>query len=71
MSSIGKGPKHGKVNKKSGMPFHCELVPIYSKGSRAQFYTKSHFETMEPSNGFEPNIVQNVCLVSIMVIHTK
>ena len=27
------GPKHGKVNKKSGMPFHYETIFIYSKGN--------------------------------------
>ena len=27
------GPKHGKVNKKGGMPFHYDTIFIYSKGS--------------------------------------
>ena len=63
ISSIGKGPKHGNANKKKewlAPSINCVTIFIYSKGSRAQFYSKSHFETTKSSNGSKPKIVQNV-----------
>ena len=44
-----------KVNNKSGMPFHCAIL-LYCKGSRLNSI-QNHFEIVEPSNMFEPNIV--------------
>ena len=40
-----------------------EVGSIYTK--------KSHFKTMETTNRFEPNIVQNLCLVIIMELHME
>ena len=48
-----------------------EIVSIQVLCHKAQFYTKCHFKTMEPSNGFEPKIIENLCLISIMKIHMK
>ena len=43
-----EGLEHGKVNKKSGMPFH--------------------FDTMQPSNGFKPNIKDNLYIIGVIEV---
>lgn len=52
------------------MPFQCATISINKIGSRLN-YLESHFETMEPYNGFEPNIVQNFYVVNIMLLCMK
>jgi hypothetical protein len=43
-----KGSKHGKVNKKNGMPFHCHKIFMYNKGSRLNYVQDVHGEVTSP-----------------------
>ena len=60
------------MNKKSDLPFNCDRFLIYDKGSRSQSRFKPIYNVipkiMEPSNGFEPNFTQNLCIISVMKI---
>ena len=64
----GVGPKHGNT-RQVFYPFTMMQYLISNKGSRLNSIQKLYFKTMEPSIGFEPNIVHNMCLISIMEIH--
>ena len=44
---------------------------IVRVGKYAQSYIKRLSETMESSNELEPNMIQNLCVNSVMEIHVK
>lgn len=68
---VTHGPKHAKVNNKSGMPFTCDTFFTYNEGSKPNCIQNVIPRPQSPQLGFEPNIVQNLCLVSVVKIHMK
>lgn len=66
------GPKLGKVNWKSGVPFNYDAFFINNKGSGLKFYTNYHFETMKPPNKFKPYIQCKICaFISVVEVRMK
>lgn len=63
------GPKLGKVNWISGVPFHCDAFFINNKGSGLTNY---HLETMKPLNKFKPYIQCKICaFISVVEVRMK